>query len=55
MNERKKALEDEDYEKLNESTRQFPVRLRDCFRNASDSDNFNMKIISPGSAKVGVA
>jgi len=45
LNERKKALEDEDYEKLNESTRQFPIRLRDCFRNASDTDNFNMKII----------
>jgi len=45
LNERQKALEDEDYEKLNESTRQFPIRLRDCFRNASDTDNFNMKII----------
>jgi hypothetical protein len=45
LNERKKALEDEDYDKLNESTRQFPLRLRDCFRNASDSDNFNMAII----------
>ena len=45
QNERKQALEEEDYEKLNESTRQFPIRLRDCFRNASDSDNFNMKIL----------
>jgi hypothetical protein len=45
LNERKKALEDEDYEKLNESTRQFPIRLRDCFRNASATDNFDMKII----------
>ncbi len=45
LNERKKALEDEDFDKLNESTRQFPLRLRDCFRNASDSDNFNMKVI----------
>ena len=35
----------EDYEKLNKSTRQYPVRLRDCFRNAGSQDNFNMKII----------
>jgi hypothetical protein len=45
LNERKQALETEDFDKLNESTRQFPIRLRDCFRNASDADNFNMKII----------
>jgi hypothetical protein len=45
LNERKQALEEEDYDKLNESTRQFPIRLRDCFRNASAQDNFNMKII----------
>lgn len=45
LNERKQALREEDFEKLNESTRQFPLRLRDCFRNASDSDNFNMKIL----------
>lgn len=45
LNERKQALEDEDFDKLNESTRQFPIRLRDCFRNASDADNFNVKII----------
>jgi len=45
LNERQQAIEDEDYDKLNESTRQFPIRLRDCFRNASDQDNFNMKII----------
>jgi len=45
LNERKKALKDEDFEKLNESTRQYPLRLRDCFRNASDQDNFDMKII----------
>jgi hypothetical protein len=45
LNERKKALEDEDYEKLNESTRMYPLRLKDCFRNASDQDNFDMKII----------
>lgn len=45
MNERKQAIENDDYDKLNESTRQYPIRLRDCFRNASDQDNFNMKII----------
>lgn len=45
LGERKQALEEEDYEKLNENTRQFPIRLRDCFRNASATDNFNMKII----------
>ena len=33
------------YEKLNESTRMYPLRLRDCFRNASAQDNFDMKII----------
>ena len=32
LNERKQAVEDENYEKLNESTRQFPIRIRDCFR-----------------------
>jgi len=45
LNERKHALEVEDYEKLNETTRQYPLRLRDCFRNASDQDNFDTKII----------
>lgn len=45
LNVRKQALEDEDYDTLNESTRQFPIRLRDCFRNAGDGDNFNMAII----------
>jgi len=45
QNERKQALLDGDYKKLNNSTRQYPIRLRDCFRNASAQDNFNMKII----------
>jgi len=45
QNERKQALENEDYEKLNKSTRQYPIRLRDCFRNASNQDNFNTAII----------
>jgi hypothetical protein len=45
LNERQHALEQEDYEKFNESTRMYPLRLRDCFRNASDQDNFDMKII----------
>jgi len=44
-NERKQALEDKDYDKLNTSTRQYPLRLRDCFRNAAAKDNFNMEII----------
>lgn len=51
LNERKQALEEEDYEKLNESTRQFPIRLRDCFKNSSDSENWDMKIIGDMSDK----
>lgn len=46
LNDRKQALIDEDFKKLNESTRQMPIRLRDCFRSASETDNFNMKIIN---------
>lgn len=46
LNEREQSLKSENYKKLNEITRQFPLRLRDCFRNASDQDNWNMKIIT---------